>query len=50
MCSSYLITIKETNITLKNTYNINTSILKNELNAIMYSINYVLKDECVNYF
>ena len=48
--NNYSIATNETNIILKNTYNVNTSILENDLNTIMSKINYVFNDEYVNYF
>ena len=40
--NNYSITFNETNVIIKNTYNVNTYILENDLNAIMSRINYVL--------
>ena len=48
--NNYSITINETNIILKNTYNVKTSILENYINAIISRINYIFNDEWVNCF
>ena len=37
-------TVNETNIILKNTYNVNKSIQENDLNAIMPRINYIFNN------